>query len=474
MPQADPPTVAGTRRVPGDVLLVRGLIATLFTLLLALAALQWFRNDEIEHVHSAWYVLTGRLPYRDFFQHHHPLLWYVLAPLLLLLDETSATLLWIRGLYALLAAGLVLVTARLAREATGSRAIGRLAGLAVLSTSTFLSTSVVIRPDVPQTLLAAAALLFLLRALQSGRTRDALVSGVLLGLAFAFLQKVLPLLLVFGGALAVAALRRRRPVFLVLVLLLGFGLPCLALAAHLAAAGAWTAYLECNWAFNAAALAGFGRLGRAGRVFLPNLVFWSLAVWGLWRLVRDRAAPSGLRVAGAAGALLLATFLAARRIEHRYVLGTLPFLAVVVAWQLDAVLRRVGARSRAAILLLLAAGPLACGLLGLGRTNAMQRARIDFVLSRTPPGTPVHDGDAQFNLFREDLHYVWFGIVGPMRAVETLNAVTGGRFVGYDTRALVEERRPAVISRYGLDPAAFHGRYVATPFPDVYSLRVDH
>lgn len=37
-------------------------------------------GDNIEHVHSSFLVAMGQVPYRDFFQHHNPLLWYLFAP----------------------------------------------------------------------------------------------------------------------------------------------------------------------------------------------------------------------------------------------------------------------------------------------------------------------------------------------------------------------------------------------------------
>ena len=37
-------------------------------------------GDTLEHVHSSWLVYTGKIPYKDFFQHHNPLLWYLGAP----------------------------------------------------------------------------------------------------------------------------------------------------------------------------------------------------------------------------------------------------------------------------------------------------------------------------------------------------------------------------------------------------------
>lgn len=38
-------------------------------------------GDTLEHVHSSWLVYSGQMPYKDFFQHHNPLLWYLGAPL---------------------------------------------------------------------------------------------------------------------------------------------------------------------------------------------------------------------------------------------------------------------------------------------------------------------------------------------------------------------------------------------------------
>ena len=37
-------------------------------------------GDTLEHVHTSWLVWHGKIPYKDFFQHHNPLLWYIGAP----------------------------------------------------------------------------------------------------------------------------------------------------------------------------------------------------------------------------------------------------------------------------------------------------------------------------------------------------------------------------------------------------------
>lgn len=42
-------------------------------------------GDNVEHIHTTWLIANGQVPYRDFFQHHNPLLWYLFAPFMLLI-----------------------------------------------------------------------------------------------------------------------------------------------------------------------------------------------------------------------------------------------------------------------------------------------------------------------------------------------------------------------------------------------------
>ena len=54
------------------------VIAVFYALLTAYFPTQ--NGDNIEHIHSSFLVASGQVPYRDFFQHHNPLLWYLFAP----------------------------------------------------------------------------------------------------------------------------------------------------------------------------------------------------------------------------------------------------------------------------------------------------------------------------------------------------------------------------------------------------------
>ncbi|MBR6355494.1 MAG: glycosyltransferase family 39 protein [Alphaproteobacteria bacterium] len=47
--------------------------------------------DDVEHLRAAYFISLGDAPYRDFFEHHHPLLWYVLAPIVSIMPHDTIT-----------------------------------------------------------------------------------------------------------------------------------------------------------------------------------------------------------------------------------------------------------------------------------------------------------------------------------------------------------------------------------------------
>lgn len=62
--------------------LVADLIFVAIFYALVLAHFPTQNGDNIEHIHTSFMIATGEVPYRDFFQHHNPLMWYLFAPLM--------------------------------------------------------------------------------------------------------------------------------------------------------------------------------------------------------------------------------------------------------------------------------------------------------------------------------------------------------------------------------------------------------
>ena len=71
--------------------------------------------DEFEHLHAAWMVSRHFLPYRDFFENHTPLFYYLLLPLFRIFAEGPALVIFVRIIMSLSAFGILLMTYKLAR-----------------------------------------------------------------------------------------------------------------------------------------------------------------------------------------------------------------------------------------------------------------------------------------------------------------------------------------------------------------------
>lgn len=64
-------------------------IAANVVLLIVGSRLISLETDEVEHLHCAWMVGQGLLPFVDFWQHHSPLEWVLIAPILKLIPPTT-------------------------------------------------------------------------------------------------------------------------------------------------------------------------------------------------------------------------------------------------------------------------------------------------------------------------------------------------------------------------------------------------
>ena len=212
-------------------------------------------------MHAAWSYQQGLLPFRDFFEHHMPGIYYLLGALLRSFDAAhdagaalealvaARLLMWTFAL-AIVVLTIWLGTLRGTAKAVpyhAGPAVGWLSG-ALLSTSVvFVARTLEIRPDVPGIAFWVAsqiAFTYGLRDADTGRRRRWLaIGGLLLGLTLAFTQKALlsgPGFALFS-LLYVSADRfsawKSRIVDLV-VLVAGVVLPIAAIAGHFAAHGA--------------------------------------------------------------------------------------------------------------------------------------------------------------------------------------------------------------------------------------------
>jgi hypothetical protein len=157
--------------------------------------------DEFEHLHAGYLVFRGEVPYRDYFEHHGPLLYYVVQPLFQICGPELTVLWWARGAMWLCSLGTLWLTAVIARRA-GDAPTPLIAATLLVWTTIFQAKGIELRPDVPATLLLTAAAAMIVER-PAGFLRWLLV-GLLAGLATLFTQKcIVPI-----AALTVAACLR--------------------------------------------------------------------------------------------------------------------------------------------------------------------------------------------------------------------------------------------------------------------------
>lgn len=159
----------------------RGLLVTF--LLWALVNLHWGRGiawDEVEFLQATDRVRMGLVPYRDFFEHHTPLTWFLMAPFEWISHGPGVgPILWLRWVQVPLW-GLALWRLNIWMQEDGAPAWARLCALAcLLGTPLFVFSALEYRVDTLGTLLVVLGL----DRLRRPDSRSAWVAGALLSLS---------------------------------------------------------------------------------------------------------------------------------------------------------------------------------------------------------------------------------------------------------------------------------------------------
>jgi hypothetical protein len=241
------------------------LLSVAFHRLWLHAATNELNQDEFQHGHIAWGVLRGRVPYRDFFEHHGPLSAWLGAAVLRLRGEAAASF---ETFLVLRRVNLFWLAAETGLVAWMGRRLSRSWGAGLSAASLFAASSLLgfvgvqYRPDGLQNLLMLCAMALVL----TGRDR---LAGVCLGLMLGLNGKaLLPLVGVAAGVVASAFSSRSDRVERDLPATTRFSIwrlgrlasgvvPVVAvLAAALGAQGALVPYIDEAWTGNVALAAG--------------------------------------------------------------------------------------------------------------------------------------------------------------------------------------------------------------------------
>ncbi|MGD0336296.1 MAG: glycosyltransferase family 39 protein [Candidatus Omnitrophota bacterium] len=399
-----------------------------------------FIGDEIEAVHTAWKIAHGERIYVDFIQHHHPFFYYFLAFLLPALKENWATIILLRIVMFLMSLGVGYTAYLIARKAF-DKEIG-IISLGFLGTTIIFSTVIIqIRPDIPQVLFAAISVLFLVRYLESKELRYLTANAISLGISFLFLQKAIIPLAATEIILFIDAVRRNIKYKILPLHILIFIATLIPYYFYLLLTNSLDTYFQLNWVLNMHFKAHFSPLKFLGKSFAMNNLVWTFWLIGVCFFLKNR-----IQKYLALFSLIIFAFMWASKCpSDQYFLLLVILVCILAANGLYSALGR--SRALSAIVLLLGSLPLAYSIANL-EYNDNDIKKASYVLAITKPGDYVYDGQNSFNLFREDIDYVWFG-VGPNNVLDTYKRINKG--YDYNIYRAIAEYKPRVISAYNIE-----------------------
>lgn len=221
--------------------------------LFSLCYVAFFRGitgDEQEHTYASFMIYRGFSPYRDFFEHHHPLMWYLFYPLMWLFHN-NAYILYVERCFALLfLLGDCFFISRICRLIFQEGKFQVTAVLFFLLSECVLLSGLDFRPDNVMLMFCLAGVYYWLYFVQYGGKWQLNLAFLCFFLSFMALQKVLIMLLPVG-AVCVKLLwdKKISPRALGQALLLPTVLAVLYVF-YLYASGTLKDYFELNWLLN--------------------------------------------------------------------------------------------------------------------------------------------------------------------------------------------------------------------------------
>jgi len=404
---------------------------------------RYFDHDEFEAIHTSWKILNGETIYIDFFQHHHPLLYYVMMPIIKIFGENVFTILFLRIIAYVLFLLILLITYNLAILLFNDKKIGLISLIFLSSSTFFFNKAIEIRPDVPQVLFGLIAIYFFIIQFKKKTSKYTVFSALSLGLSFLFLQKAVFLIFCFLLFQLIRLYKNKIKLKQIFIYWISFILILTPYLFHLLKKDFFANYVLFNWIINMKFTNSFyfffyGLL----ESFKMNTILWSFFLIGLIfsrKYIFKEFCLLSLM-------LLLSLFLIKAPYPQYYMI-LFPLMAIIAGFGVVKVINK-----RIAIIAIILAATVLPGFRLCENlkynTNVNQLEKIKYVLSKTSGNDYVYDGNIIFNIFNKDIDFFWFSFrpkTGGLAAYKTQFEYN------YDIYKLIDKYKPKIISNYYID-----------------------
>ncbi len=405
-----------------------------------------FSIDEFEHIHTSWKILQGKEIYVDFFQLHHPLLNYLIIPILYIFGNTTTAIFASRYLILLMLAGILTATYFISLRLFKNSEIGIISLILTSTVVTFFMKSIEVRPDVPQTLMGLFSIYFLFVFYDKKSSSSLLASAVFLAISFLFLQKTSVLCLVIGVLLLYDLYRKQMQFRHVLLYIIIFLICISPFYIYHLINGSIKQYFVTNWLVNINYPKQFYAWTYMISTIRENIVTCMLFLIGVMTLMKS---DSQKRFAILSIGLILSILLF-RNPWRQYFMMLIPTVGIISSYALDSIFKNK--LSKFIVLISAIYIPMSImhdhGLFkrtDIKQTNQLKK--IEYVLSVTEQDDKIYDGNIKFNLFRDDIDYFWY-CVGKNNCLDSYKTIAN---YDYDIYELISTNKPRVISTFGID-----------------------
>lgn len=417
------------------------ILGALLVIILFHSLNRFFDHDEFETIHTSWKMLQGEKIYVDFFQHHHPFLYYLLIPIIGTLGENIHTIIAIRIIIYLTLLLIFFITYLIARNNFGKE-VGIVSLLLLSSTYVFVIKAVEIRPNVPESLFALVSIFFLLIYFKERGLLYLILSAFSLGIALLFHQLAVYLLLVIGFLFLFDVYKRNIHFRDVLIFVSVFLLTLAPYGIYLSYTNSFYSYFQLNWILNMKVLNRFLPFNSLLNIYSVNTILCVFYVVGLLFSMKT----SNQKLVGVLSLGLLLSVFLARAPWPQYFMLVMPLIAIISAQAIYTIFK--SSKAIFFVALILSIGPHIQWLAqGARNTNAEQLKKIEYVLSITRGNDYAYDGNILFNIFRKDADFYWYSTDPDPRmgTLETFQIMTGYH---YDIYERIDRVKPKVISNY--------------------------
>jgi hypothetical protein len=207
--------------------------------------------DELEHLRASYFVSQGEMPYRDFFEHHHPLIWFTFAPIISILPHNIVLTLYAANIFAFVfSIGSTFLIFKIAQKFLGGAFSAILTLVFYFMYFTTWYSFSIFKPDTFMRFFYLLGLYNFFIYYDKKKTKNLIISASSFTISFLYLQtiifSILPLAIPFiymiyknkfiWKDLAKAGI---IPIIIILSVVIWFYL-----------SGTWNRYFELNWIYN--------------------------------------------------------------------------------------------------------------------------------------------------------------------------------------------------------------------------------